>query len=97
MTCWSATPTRPWSPRSVRPACASRARKSSFTVAVPAVAWGDLPPRLDGPVLVAVRAAQLTAAASALAGRLHGAGYAALLRHGLHAAILAEAAGPERV
>jgi Asp-tRNA(Asn)/Glu-tRNA(Gln) amidotransferase A subunit family amidase/ketopantoate reductase len=71
--------------------------EESFTVAVPVVAWGDLPPRLDGPVLVAVRAGQLAAAASALAGRLHGAGYAALLRHGLHAAILAEAAGPGRL
>jgi Asp-tRNA(Asn)/Glu-tRNA(Gln) amidotransferase A subunit family amidase/ketopantoate reductase len=74
----------------------------SFTVAVPAVAWADLPPSLDGPVLVAVRAGQLTAAAEALAGRLHGdgyhgAGYAICLRHALDAGILTAAVGPQRV
>jgi Asp-tRNA(Asn)/Glu-tRNA(Gln) amidotransferase A subunit family amidase/ketopantoate reductase len=69
----------------------------TLTLAVPAVAWDDLPPRLDGPVLVAVRATQLTAAAGALAGRLHGPGYVVLLRHGLDAAILTEVAGPGRL
>ena len=57
--------------------------EGSFTAAVPAVALEALPPRLDGPVLVAVRAGQLAAAAGALAGRLHGAGYAVCLRHAL--------------
>jgi Asp-tRNA(Asn)/Glu-tRNA(Gln) amidotransferase A subunit family amidase/ketopantoate reductase len=71
--------------------------EESFTVAVPAAAWDDLPASLDGPVLVAVRAGQLAAAADALAGRLHGAGYAICLRHGLDAEILARAVGPERV
>src|SRR5690242_13748233 len=64
---------------------------------VPAVAPGDLPERLDGPVLAAVRAPQLAAAAEILAGRIHGAGYVICLRHGLDAGILAAAAGPERV
>jgi Asp-tRNA(Asn)/Glu-tRNA(Gln) amidotransferase A subunit family amidase/ketopantoate reductase len=45
------------------------------TVAVPVVAPDDLPDRLDGPVLVAVRATQLPAAAAILSGRLPGAGY----------------------
>jgi Asp-tRNA(Asn)/Glu-tRNA(Gln) amidotransferase A subunit family amidase/ketopantoate reductase len=71
--------------------------EGSFTVAVPAAAWPDLPPRLDGPVLVAVRAGQLAAAAEALAGRLRGGGYAVCLRHALDAAIVAGAVGPERV
>jgi Asp-tRNA(Asn)/Glu-tRNA(Gln) amidotransferase A subunit family amidase/ketopantoate reductase len=74
----------------------------SFTVAVPAAAWADLPRVLDslspdGPVLVAVRAGQLAAAAEALAGRLPGTGYVLCLRHGLDAGILAGAIGPERV
>jgi Asp-tRNA(Asn)/Glu-tRNA(Gln) amidotransferase A subunit family amidase len=65
----------------------------SLTVAVPAVAPEDLPPRLDGPVLLAVRARDMAAAAGHLAGRLHGAGYVACLRHGLDAGILADAVG----
>ncbi|HEU5387918.1 MAG TPA: amidase family protein [Streptosporangiaceae bacterium] len=67
------------------------------TVTVPAVAPGDLPERLDGPVLVAVRAPQLPAAAEILAGRLPGDGCVICLRHGLDAGILAAAVGPERV
>jgi ketopantoate reductase len=67
------------------------------TVMVPGIAPGDLPERLDGPVLVAVRAAQLPAAAEILAGRLPGDGYVICLRHGLDAGILAAAVGPERV
>ncbi len=66
----------------------------SFTVAVPATAPDDLPPRLDGPVLVAVRAADMAGAAALLAARLDGAGYAVCLRHGQDAGLLAEAAGP---
>jgi Asp-tRNA(Asn)/Glu-tRNA(Gln) amidotransferase A subunit family amidase/ketopantoate reductase len=79
----------------------------SFTVAVPAVAPDDLPDQLDVPVLVAVRAPQLAAAAAILTGRLPragydgngygGAGYAVCLRHGLDAGILAGAVGPEHV
>jgi Asp-tRNA(Asn)/Glu-tRNA(Gln) amidotransferase A subunit family amidase/predicted dinucleotide-binding enzyme len=69
----------------------------SFTVAVPAVAPADLPPRLDGPVLVAVRARDMAGAAAHLAGRLDGAGYLACLRHGLDAGILAGEVGPGRV
>ena len=69
----------------------------SFAVAVPASAPDDLPPRLDGPVLVAVRAQDLAGAAAHLAGRLDGAGYVVCLRHGLDAGVLAGAAGPGRV
>ena len=69
----------------------------SFTVAVPATAPGDLPPRLEGPVLVAVRARDLAGAAAHLAGRLDGAGYVVCLRHGLGAGVLAAAVGPGRV
>jgi len=69
----------------------------SFTVAVPAAAPDDLPPRLDGPVLVAVRAQDMAAAGAHLAGRLDGAGYVVCLRHGLDAGVLTEAVGPGRV
>ena len=68
----------------------------SFEVAVPATAPDDLPPRLDGPVLLAVRARDLAAAGAHLAGRLDGAGYVVCLRHGLAAGVLAEAVGPGR-
>jgi Asp-tRNA(Asn)/Glu-tRNA(Gln) amidotransferase A subunit family amidase/ketopantoate reductase len=69
----------------------------SFTVAVPATAPEDLPPRLDGPVLVAVRAQDMAAAGAQLAGRLDGAGYVVCLRHGLDAGVLTEAIGPGRI
>ena len=69
----------------------------SFTVAVPAIAPEALPPKLDGPVLVAVKAQHTAAAAAVLAGRLHGAGYVVSLQNGLNAEILADAVGPERV
>jgi 2-dehydropantoate 2-reductase len=69
----------------------------SFTVAVPAAAPDDLPPRLDGPVLLAVRAQDMAAAGARLAGRLDGAGYVVCLRHGLDAGVLTEAVGPGRV
>ena len=97
MTCWSATPI----PAVVAAVAAAGLRVEGpagrFTVAVPAVAPDDLPDRLDGPVLVAVRAPQLAAAAAILAGRLPGDGYVICLRHGLDAGILAAAVGPERV
>ena len=69
----------------------------SFTVTVPAAAPEDLPPRLDGPVLVAVKAHHTAAAAASLAGRLRGDGYVVSLQNGLNATILADAVGPERV
>src|SRR6266702_1892426 len=69
----------------------------NFTVSLPAVMPGDLPPRLDCPVLVAVKAHHTAAAAALLAGRLHGGAYAVSLQNGLTTPILAAAGGPERV
>jgi 2-dehydropantoate 2-reductase len=69
----------------------------NFTVSLPAVTPGDLPSRLDCPVLVAVKAHHTAAAAALLAGRLHGGGYAVSLQNGLTTPILAAAVGPERV
>jgi 2-dehydropantoate 2-reductase len=69
----------------------------SFTVAVPAAAPEDLPPKLDGPVLVAVKAHHTAAAAASLSGRLRGDGHVVSLQNGLNATILADAVGPERV
>jgi Asp-tRNA(Asn)/Glu-tRNA(Gln) amidotransferase A subunit family amidase/ketopantoate reductase len=66
----------------------------SFTVAVPATAPDDLPSKLAGPVLVAVRARDMPAAAALLAARLDGAGYVVCLRHGQEAGLLAGAIGP---
>ncbi len=68
-----------------------------FTVAVPATAPDDLPSGLAGPVLVAVRARDMAAAAALLAARLDGAGYVVCLRHGQDAGLLAGAIGPGRV
>ncbi len=68
-----------------------------FTVAVPATAPDDLPSGLAGPVLVAVRARDMAAAAALLAARLDGAGYVVCLRHGQDAGLLASAIGPGRV
>jgi len=69
----------------------------NFTVAVPAVTPGDLPARIDGPVLVAVKAHHTAAAAALLAGRLQGDAFAVGLQNGLTGAVLAGAVGPERV
>jgi Asp-tRNA(Asn)/Glu-tRNA(Gln) amidotransferase A subunit family amidase len=68
-----------------------------FTVAVPAAGPDDLPSRLAGPVLLAVRARDMAAAAALLAARLDGAGYVVCLRHGQDAGLLAGAIGPGRV
>ncbi|HEX3307345.1 MAG TPA: amidase family protein, partial [Streptosporangiaceae bacterium] len=68
-----------------------------FTVAVPAIVPDDLPSRLAGPVLLAVRARDMAAAAALLAARLDGAGYVVCLRHGQDAGLLAGAIGPGRV
>jgi 2-dehydropantoate 2-reductase len=69
----------------------------NFTVTVPAVLPSDLPPRLDGPVLVAVKSQHTAAAAATLAGRMHGDGYVVSLQNGLNADQLAEAVGASRV
>jgi 2-dehydropantoate 2-reductase len=69
----------------------------TFTIAVPAVLAGDLPGRLAGPVLLAVKAHHTAAAAAALAGRLHGDAHVVSLQNGLNASLLADAVGPERV
>jgi 2-dehydropantoate 2-reductase len=68
-----------------------------FTVAVPAVAPGDLPAELDGPVLVAVKAQHTAAAADLLAGRLTERGFVVSLQNGLNAPALAAAVGPDKV
>ena len=69
----------------------------NFTVAVPAVTPADLPARIDGPVLVAVKAHHTAAAAALLAGRLHGDAFTVTLQNGLTGGILARTVGPERV
>ena len=69
----------------------------NFTVRLPMVTPGGLPPRLDGPVLVAVKAHHTGTAAALLAGRLHGEAFAVSLQNGLNTPILARAVGPERV
>ena len=69
----------------------------NFTVPVPAITPADLPARIDGPVLVAVKAHHTAAAAALLAGRLQGDAFAVALQNGLTGAILAEAVGPKRV
>lgn len=69
----------------------------NFTVAVPATAPDALPPKLDGPVLIAVKAQHTADAAAVLAGRLVGDGYVVSLQNGLNAGILAAAVGAGRV
>jgi 2-dehydropantoate 2-reductase len=69
----------------------------NFTVRVPAVLPADLPERLDGPVLVAVKSQHTGAAAASLAGRMHGDGFVVSLQNGLNADQLAAVVGPDRV
>jgi 2-dehydropantoate 2-reductase len=69
----------------------------NFTVTVRAVLPGDLPPRLDGPVLVAVKSQHTAAAAAVLAGRMAGDGFVVSLQNGLNAGLLAGAVGASRV
>src|SRR5581483_1225510 len=57
----------------------------------------DLPDRLDGPVLLSVKAHHTAAAAATLAGRLHGAGFVVSLQNGLPSRALLAAVGEERV
>jgi 2-dehydropantoate 2-reductase len=68
-----------------------------FTAELPAVAPADLPERLDGPVLVAVKAHHTAAAAATLAGRLQGDGHVVSLQNGLNAAVLTGSLGAGRV
>jgi 2-dehydropantoate 2-reductase len=69
----------------------------NFTADVPAVLPADLPDRLDGPVLVAVKSQHTAAAAAVLAGRMHGDGFVVSLQNGLNTEQLAGAVGPSRV
>jgi 2-dehydropantoate 2-reductase len=69
----------------------------NFTVMVPAVLPQDLPERLDGPVLLAVKSQHTAAAVASLAGRVQGDGYVVSLQNGLNADQIADAVGPERV
>src|SRR5215470_7629284 len=69
----------------------------NFTAQMQAVTPGDLPDRLDCPVLVAVKAHHTAAAAALLAGRMCGDGFAVSLQNGLTTQIFAAAIGPERV
>ncbi len=62
-----------------------------------AVLAGDLPPDLDCPVLIAVKAHHTAAAAALVAGRLTGAGYLVSMQNGLNTTVLADAVGAERV
>jgi 2-dehydropantoate 2-reductase len=68
-----------------------------FTVHPRAVAPGDLPERIDGPVLLAVKAHHTEAAAAVLADRLDGDGFVVSLQNGLTSDVLADAVGPGRV
>ncbi len=69
----------------------------NFTADVPAVSPADLPQRLDGPVLLAVKAHHTAAAAGLLAGRLRGDGYVVSLQNGLNAGLLTGSLGAGRV
>jgi 2-dehydropantoate 2-reductase len=68
-----------------------------FTAHPRAVAPADLPDRLDGPVLLAVKAHHTAGAAAVLAGRLQGSGFVVSLQNGLTSAVLAQALGAGRV
>lgn len=69
----------------------------NFTAAVTAVMPADLPQRLDGPVLLAVKAHHTATAAAVLAGRMHGDGYVVSLQNGLNAGLLTDSLGSGRV
>jgi 2-dehydropantoate 2-reductase len=68
-----------------------------FTAHPRAVLPADLPDRIDGPVLIAVKAHHTLAAAAELAGRLRGDGFVVSLQNGLTSQLLAAELGPERV
>lgn len=69
----------------------------NFTAHVTAVEPSDLPERLDGPVLIAVKAHHTAAAAALVAGRLAGDGFVVSMQNGLNATVLADAIGADRV
>ena len=97
MMCWSATPIRPSSLAINERGLTITGPAENFTAQVPAVSPADLPQRLDGPVLLAVKAHHTAAAASTLAGRLHGDGYVVSLQNGLNAGLLTGLLGADRV
>jgi 2-dehydropantoate 2-reductase len=68
-----------------------------FTAHPRAVAPAELPDRIDGPVLLAVKAHHTAAAAATLAGRLQGDGFVVSLQNGLPSPALAAAVGTGRV
>jgi 2-dehydropantoate 2-reductase len=68
-----------------------------FTAHPRAVRPADLPERLDGAVLLAVKAHHTSAAAATLAGRLDGDAFVVALQNGLPSAELAAAVGQHRV
>ncbi len=69
----------------------------NFTAPVTAVDPSDLPERLDGPVLIAVKAHHTAQAAALVAGRLTGEGFVVSMQNGLNAGVLADAVGAGRV
>jgi 2-dehydropantoate 2-reductase len=68
-----------------------------FTARPAAIGPGELPARIDFPVLVACKQHHTAAVAALLAGRLAGEGFVAALQNGLPSPALAAAAGPGRV
>ena len=68
-----------------------------FTARPAAIGPGELPDRIDFPVLVACKQHHTAAVAALLAGRLAGEGFVAALQNGLPSPALAAAAGPGRV
>ncbi|HEY2794727.1 MAG TPA: amidase family protein [Micromonosporaceae bacterium] len=69
----------------------------NFAASVTAVHPSELPERLDGPVLIAVKAHHTAAAATLVAGRLAGDGFVVSMQNGLNTAVLADAVGAGRV
>lgn len=69
----------------------------NFTAAVTAIHPNQLPERLTGPVLIAVKAHHTAAAAALVAGRLAGDGFVVSMQNGLNTAALANAVGADRV
>ena len=68
-----------------------------FTARPAAIGPGELPEKIDFPVLVACKQQHTAAAAGLLAGRLAGEAFVASLQNGLPSPALAAAAGPGRV
>jgi len=68
-----------------------------FTARPAAIGPGELPDKIDFPVLVACKQHHTAAAAALLAGRLSGEAFVASLQNGLPSPALAAAAGPGRV